>query len=364
MEIATNAAAAIGTVLVTGAAGKSGSLVLQQLRARGVRVRALVRTRDARSNALSKLGAEIVVGDMTDYAAMQAAMEGCQRAYFCPPIDQHMMAMAVAFAAAARHARVDAVVVLSQWLASHSSPSFMSREHAMADDLLLSLAAHGIAVTVLNPGFFADLPYMALLPYAIHFGVYPLPVDGDSKNAPPSVEDIARCATAVLAEPDAAKHAGKTYRPTGPELLSASQMVTIISKVLGRRVRHVQLPIAMLNKAMRMDGYPLFVVANMGHYVREHSAGSFAVSAPTDVVQALTGKPAESFEAITRRFAALPANAPTAGNYLAALWRFLILPMSPGLDADEYDRRMGIPRLPSPRLAVECDAWLATHKHT
>ena len=175
-------------------------------------------------------------------------------------------------------------------------------------------------------------------------------------------EDIARCATAVLAEPDASKHAGKTYRPTGPELLSVTEMVAILSKVLGRRVRHIKLPPAMLNKAMRMAGYPPFVVANMGTYIREHSAGSFAVSAPTDAVLTLTGKPAESFEAITRRFAALPANKPTARNYLAELWRFLILPVSPGLDAAEYDRRMGIPQLSAPRLGVESATWLATHR--
>ena len=146
----------MATVLVTGASGTSGSLVTQQLRALGVPVRALVRSLDARSDALRKLGAEVVVGDMGDFLAMRAAMQGCKRAYFCPPIDQFMVAMAVAFAAAARHAHVESVVVLSQWLGSHESPSYMSREHAMVDDLFASLAAHDIAVTILNPGFFAD----------------------------------------------------------------------------------------------------------------------------------------------------------------------------------------------------------------
>jgi len=43
----------------------------------------------------------------------------------------------------------------------------------------------------------------------------------DSRNAPPSNEDIARVAVAALMDP--ARHAGKSYRPTGPELLGAEE---------------------------------------------------------------------------------------------------------------------------------------------
>jgi hypothetical protein len=58
-------------------------------------------------------------------------------------------------------------------------------------------ALPSIAHTVVNPGFFADSPYMEMMPFAAHLGVFPLPVAGESRNAPPSVDDIARVAVAA-----------------------------------------------------------------------------------------------------------------------------------------------------------------------
>ena len=51
------------TILVTGATGKTGSAVVEQLLERGYPVRALIRRHDDRSARLETLGAEIVLGD-------------------------------------------------------------------------------------------------------------------------------------------------------------------------------------------------------------------------------------------------------------------------------------------------------------
>ena len=73
----------------------------------------------------------------------------------------------------------------------------------------------GVAHTIVSPGFFADA-YLVTIGSAAHLGVFPW-IYGNSRNAPPSNEDIARVAVAALMDP--ARHAGKSYRPTGPELL-------------------------------------------------------------------------------------------------------------------------------------------------
>src|SRR5205823_4718310 len=62
------------TVLVTGASGLVGSHVVQALVSRGERVRALVRPPSR--EAVVRLGAEAVAGDVTDAAAWQSAARG------------------------------------------------------------------------------------------------------------------------------------------------------------------------------------------------------------------------------------------------------------------------------------------------
>ena len=67
-------------ILVTGAAGAVGGIgrnLTEFLLARGHKVRALVRREDERAEALRRLGAEVVEGDLTDLASMHRAIEGC-----------------------------------------------------------------------------------------------------------------------------------------------------------------------------------------------------------------------------------------------------------------------------------------------
>lgn len=66
----------MGSVLVTGATGLIGSNVCAELLARGWHVRALVRP-GAEGGALAALGAELHRGDVTSFAAVRSAAEGC-----------------------------------------------------------------------------------------------------------------------------------------------------------------------------------------------------------------------------------------------------------------------------------------------
>jgi uncharacterized protein YbjT (DUF2867 family) len=344
-------------ILVTGASGKTGGAAVAQLRARGYPVRAVVRTLDARAERLAGLGAEIAVADLFDYHGVRAAMEGTSRAYFCPPYHPQMLQSAVVFALAAREAKLESIVGLTQWLASPDHRSLLTRHHWLADRLFELLP--DTALTIVNPGFFADEPYLSLMKYAALLGTFPMPARGDSRNAPPSTDDIARVAVAALIDP--AKHAGKTYRPTGPELLSLDDMVAILGDVLGRKVRHVNLPLWMFYKAARMDGFDGFALSSMEHYLHELDAGTFAVNAPTADVLAATGREPESFETIARRYAALPQMERTFGNTARALAQFLTVPFRPGLDANRYGSQFSIPAPPNPQYAIESDRWKREH---
>ncbi len=131
-------------ILVTGATGKTGAAVVEQLRRTNARVRVLVRARDRRSDRLRGLGAEVVSADMFDPAQVEAAMAGVSRLYYLPPWRPFMVQSAVVFATAARRARVEAIVGLSQWLASPSHPSLATRQNWLVEQVfdLVPQAAH------------------------------------------------------------------------------------------------------------------------------------------------------------------------------------------------------------------------------
>ncbi|HEU5118875.1 MAG TPA: NAD-dependent epimerase/dehydratase family protein, partial [Isosphaeraceae bacterium] len=66
--------------LVTGGTGLLGSHIAEQLAAQGVRVRALVRP-GSDTRFLSRLGVELVEGDLTDPSACEKATEGVRHVY-------------------------------------------------------------------------------------------------------------------------------------------------------------------------------------------------------------------------------------------------------------------------------------------
>ena len=344
-------------ILVTGATGRTGGAVVTQLLAKGWPVRAAVRIRDARSDWLQRRGAEVVVVDLFDPDQLTDAMRGVQRAYYCPPYHPFVIQSASAFAAAARETGLEQIVGLSQWLAGPNHPALMSRQLWLIDRMFAALPS--IAHTVVNPGFFADSPYMEMMPFAAHLGVFPLPVAGESRNAPPSVDDIARVAVAALLDP--ARHAGKSYRPTGPKLLSVTEMTTVIGHIVGHKVRHVRSPLWMFYKAGKAQGMQPILLSGLRHYFQDHDRGAFAVGAPNDTVRELTGKDAEDFETIARRYAALPESRQSLGTRLAVFARFMALPLLPGFNPAIYDRAHEQPVPPAPHLALDDAHWKASH---
>ena len=343
------------TILVPAATGKIGRQVVHQLLAAGWPVRALVRRQDERSIALEKAGADIALGDLTDPESLTQAMHGVQRALFLPAFSPYMTHMAVAFADAARTARLESVVSLSQWTAAPSHPSFATRQHWLADRLLGSLP--GIAHTVVNPGFFAD-NVLRTLPNAAHLGVLPW-LYGQGRNAPPSNEDIAAVAAHALMKPE--RHAGRSYRPTGPHLLSADEIVQTIAKVLGRRVTKIPVPFWMFIKAARLDGATIDDVMPYWAFIEDYRAGAFELGAPNQDVLEVTGRPAEDFETITRRYAALPAAQPTLANRLRMMATFMAIPFSPGYDLKGYARALKEPQPRRAEPAVQSETWRREH---
>lgn len=344
------------TILVTGATGKTGAAVVEQLRAKDWPVRAMVHCQDARSDRLQRLGAEVVVADMHDPDQVADALRGVQRAYYLPLFQPHMLQAAAAFAAAARASKLEAIVQLSLWLSHRSHPSILTRETWLVDQLFAMIP--GVAHVIVNPGMFAD-NFLRVIDFASLLGFYPV-FTGDSRSAPVATEDIARLATALLVAPE--RHAGMRYRPTGPALLSGRDMAAAVQRAVGHAVLPLELPFWMFRKAARMGGASVHEVYNYREYLRDHRNGAFALGGGVnDVVAQITGQPAEDFETTARRYAAMPFAQQTAANRLMAVARFGVLPLVPGHNLDRYARQMRFPRPPRPSLASEDPRWLEEH---
>jgi NAD(P)H dehydrogenase (quinone) len=342
-------------IIVTGATGKTGSVVVSELLKAGYPVRALVHKEDGRSAHLKAQGAEVAVADMSDVERVAEALKDVQRAYFCPPFDPYMIQGAVAFAVAAKEAHLEHIVGLTQWLASPSHPSLMTRQLWLVDRLFSMTP--GVTHTIVRPGIFADA-YLATIGSAVHLGIFPW-MSGKSRNAPPSNEDIARVAVAALMDP--ARHAGKSYRPTGPQLLGAEEMAKAIGRAVGRSVRFVPTPTWLFMKGARMAGFPIDLFSGIRYYIDDYERGAFELGAPTTDVLDVTGRPAEDFETIARRYAAPFLNQRTFGNWLREFARFMLTPLSPGFNLDRYDRELRRPFPLEPQFAPESKVWQREH---
>jgi NAD(P)H dehydrogenase (quinone) len=353
-KLTKESAMPLPTIFVTGPTGKTGTAVVEQLLAQGYPVRAGVHTIDFRSERLRRLGASVVQVDLFDSEGLTAAMQGTQRAYFCPPTHPNMLQAAVSFAVAAQRNGTEAVVGLTQWLASPSHPSLMTRQHWLADQVF-SMMPDTLHVTV-NPGYFAD-NYLRFIDVAAQLGVLPVPKDG--RNAPPSDDDIARVVVGALIDPQ--RHHGRTYRPTGPELLDGNQMATVLSTVLDRKVRAVALPPWMVFKALRVGGIDRFQQLQLREYFAEHVRGAFEFGAPTDHVRLVAGVEPETFETTARRYAQLPVAQQTRSNKARAVAKFLRIGVTPRYNLDRFARQQQHPTPQMPSYVMDSTVWRREH---
>jgi uncharacterized protein YbjT (DUF2867 family) len=344
-------------ILITGATGKTGTPTVHQLLHKGFSVRALVHKDDNRSAALSSAGAEICVGSLEDPFDLENAMRGVERAYFCPPLEPGTLRRATLFAVAAQEARLETVVVLSQWLVDRSHLALHAREKYLSERVFDWMP--GVATITVNPGWFAD-NYMAAFEAISQFGLMALPL-GHGLNAPPSNEDIARVIVGALTKPD--NLIGRSLRPTGPQLLSPDEIAETFARVLGRSVRYQDAPMNLFLKFARSIGLSDFLIVQLHTFLQDYQRGSFGVGAPTNVVPEVGGRPAEDFETIVRRYVAGSNLARrSVGATTRAAWNLIKATATSRPDLDAMAERLSLPAIAHASLAADSSSWLRSHR--
>ena len=204
------------TILVAGATGNVGRLVVDELLAAGATgVRALT-ARPAQANLPD--GVEVVVGHLGRPDAVATALAGVHRMYL-PPAHEHVGAVV----AQARAAGVRRIVDLS----GGEGSSYVEIER--------QVEASGIDWTHLEPGEFM----VNALEWAgqIRDTGQVRDANPEAATAPIDQGDITAVAGVALLEDG---HVGRGYELTGPESLTRAQRVAAIGAALGREVPYVE----------------------------------------------------------------------------------------------------------------------------
>lgn len=257
-------------VLITGATGDTGRASVREAIAVGLKVRAMVRKIDHRSQALTQQGAEVIVGDLLDINSIRAALEGVKTAYFVYPVAPGLITATVNFAQAAKEAGTCAVLNLSQRSQNRYSTSNSCRDTYLSEQIF---NWSGVPMVHLRPTLFLEwLLYPWQLPY-LKNGILRMP-GGKGRHSPIAVDDQARAIAALLKKPEG--HFGTAIDLSGPREMDYEQMAAELSEALGRKIVYQDLPITEYTASLTQMGVPAYVVQHFGGAMVDYQNGHMA----------------------------------------------------------------------------------------
>ena len=280
-----------GKVLVTGATGDTGRATVNELLARGHKVRALAHGQDERSKRLQERGVEVVYGDLLDFGQVRAALRGVQRAYFVYPVRPGILQATAYFAQAAKEAGVDGIVNMSQKSAREDAKSHAASDHWLSERVF---DWSGLTVAHIRPTYFAEwLLYVAPM---IKAGLLHVPF-GTGKHAPIAAEDQGRVIAGILEAP--AAHKGHIYPLFGPVEYTYRETAQVLSRVLGKDVHYKQVDFEEFSRALQAGGKNAgrensFLFQHLREVAIDHQNGIFAGT--NDLVEKLGGRPPMTLE--------------------------------------------------------------------
>jgi NAD(P)H dehydrogenase (quinone) len=242
-------------ILVTGAAGQLGKLVIGQLIARtpANRVAALVRSA-SQASPLSRLGVEARIGDYTDGNSLDRALVGVERLLFISSNDlvsrraQHRNVIE-----AAKRAGVKLIAYTSLLHADRSQLG-LARDHR---DTEADLRDSGVPFVLLRNGWYTE-NYTQAIPAALTHGAF-LGSAGVGRIASAARQDFAEAAAAVLLSTD--NQAGRIYELAGDSAYTLPQFVAEIAKQTGQPIAYQNLPQQTFREALQSAGLPAPVAA-------------------------------------------------------------------------------------------------------
>lgn len=276
------------TIAVTGATGGLGGRVARRLAALGAQGEPLRLVGRDPSRMPEVGGTEVALASgYDDRVAMAAAFAGCDTVFLVSGreapdrVEQHMSAV---------NAAVDAGVgriVYTSFLGAAPDCTFTLGRHHWATERF-------IEATGLRWTFLRDSLYLDIVPFlASGEGVIAGPA-GDGRCGFVARDDVAEVAVRVLSEPG--RHDGQAYDITGPQAITLAEAAAALAKAAGREVRYVAEAQDEAYASRAHYGAPDYEVE--GWVTSYVAIANGELDVVTEAVPTLTGRPAQSLEAV------------------------------------------------------------------
>lgn len=235
------------TILITGASGQLGALVLTELlkTVPAGKVAALVR----RPESAAALPVEARIGDYTDPAALAAAMQGIEKLLLISSSEvgqravQHRNVIDAAKAAGVK------LIAYTSLLHADTSPLGLAAEHVETESYL---AESGVPYVLLRNGWYAENT-LGSAGAAIEHGTY-IGAIGEGRISGAPRADYAAAAAAVLTSD--APQAGKVYELAGDTSYSLPELAAETARLSGKPVAYTDLPQDAYAAALVQVGLP------------------------------------------------------------------------------------------------------------
>ncbi|WP_067218960.1 SDR family oxidoreductase [Marinomonas gallaica] len=237
-------------ILVTGATGQLGKLVITGLLARGIAadgIVAAVRSPD-KADDLAQLGVIVRKADYTDPTSLKAAMVGVKRVVLVSSSEvgqrapQHQNVID-----AAKEAAIE-LLAYTSILHAETSPLALAEEHRVTE---AALKASGIPHVVLRNGWYSE-NYTASAAMALEHGAVLGSAD-EGQYATATRADYADAAAIVITSED---QAGKVYELAGDEAFTLAEYAALLASISGKEVVYKNLSEAEYTKVLVDVGLP------------------------------------------------------------------------------------------------------------
>jgi uncharacterized protein YbjT (DUF2867 family) len=235
-------------ILIVGASGRLGSVVVRHLLAQGKSIRVMTRNPLGLAH-LKQQGVEIVSGDLRDRASLASACQGVEQVLAAAHAldgkgdnnpqtvddmgNRHLID-------AAKAAGVKHFILVSGQSASPDSPLEFIRIKYRTEEYL---RASGLSFTILRPGAYMELWAQLIGQPVREQGKTTIFGRGNNPINFVSVEDVARFVSIALDDPRARN---AVIEVGGPENLSMNQVAEIFERASGRQAKKRHIPLSMM----------------------------------------------------------------------------------------------------------------------